>query len=80
VAVVRGEVERLVIEADRLMGVALVDGRVISRVAVFIRPVNVPHDDGLLAGLGCDLDPAGFRPSTRRAGPAPTGSGALAMW
>jgi thioredoxin reductase len=60
VAVVRGEVERLVIEADRLTGVALVDGRVIPRVAVFIRPVNVPHADGLLAGLGCDVDPAGF--------------------
>jgi thioredoxin reductase len=35
-------------------------GLVVPRVAVFIRPVNVPHADGLLAGLGCDLDPAGF--------------------
>jgi thioredoxin reductase len=60
VLVVHGEVERLVVEADRLTGVGLVDGQVIPRAAVFIRPVNVPHDDGLLAGLGCDLDAAGF--------------------
>jgi thioredoxin reductase len=60
VRVVGGEVERLVVEADRLRGVALVDGRVVPRSAVFIRPVNVPHDDGLLAGLGCDVDQAGF--------------------
>jgi thioredoxin reductase len=60
VRIVPGEVERLVVAADRLTGVALVDGPVIPRAAVFVRPVNVPHDDGLLAGLGCDLDHAGF--------------------
>jgi len=60
VRLVRGEVDRLVVEADRLTGVALVDGRVIPRAAVFIRPVNIPHDDGLLAGLGCDVDQAGI--------------------
>jgi len=60
VQVVRGAVARLVIESDRLTGVELVDGRVIPRGAVFIRPVNVPHADGLLAGLGCEVDPAGF--------------------
>jgi len=60
VAVVVGAVARLVVEADRLTGVELLDGRVIPRSAVFIRPVNVPHADGLLAGLGCDVDPAGF--------------------
>jgi thioredoxin reductase len=27
---------------------------------VFIRPRNVPHPDGLLAGLGCEVDDAGF--------------------
>jgi thioredoxin reductase len=31
-----------------------------SPSAVFIRPVNVPHADGLLEGLGCDVDEAGF--------------------
>jgi thioredoxin reductase len=60
VQVVEGPVARLVVEADRLTGVELVDGRVIARVAVFIRPVNVPHADGLLSGLGCDVDQDGF--------------------
>jgi thioredoxin reductase len=60
VQVVRGMVARLVVEADRLSGVELIDGRVIPRTAVFIRPVNVPHADGLLVGLGCDVDDAGF--------------------
>ena len=60
VQVVQGAVARLVVEADRLTGVELVDGRLIPRVAVFIRPVNVPHADGLLSGLGCDVDQDGF--------------------
>lgn len=54
------EVARLVVEDDRLVGVELLDGRVIARMAVFIRPSNIPHDDGLLAGLGCELDAAGY--------------------
>jgi thioredoxin reductase len=49
-----------VVEADRLAGVQLVDGRLIPRTAVFIRPRNVPHSDGLLTGLGCEVDDAGF--------------------
>ena len=53
-------VARLVVEDDRLVGVELRDGRVIARTAVFIRPSNIPHDDGLLAGLGCELDTAGY--------------------
>jgi len=60
IRVVHGEVARLVIEADSLTGVALTDGRVIGRNAVFIRPGNRPHADGLLAALGCELDQAGF--------------------
>ena len=60
VPIVRGEVERLVIEDDRLTGVELSGGRVIARTAVFIRPNNVPHPDGLLAGLSCEIDEAGF--------------------
>ena len=60
IRVVTGEVSRLVVEADRLTGVELVDGRVVPRMAVFIRPRNVPHADGLLAGLGCAADDAGF--------------------
>ncbi|MDP8976129.1 MAG: hypothetical protein M3N28_07185 [Actinomycetota bacterium] len=38
----------------------LTDGRIIARTAVFIRPGNLPHADGLLSGLGCGLDRAGF--------------------
>ena len=38
----------------------LATGEVIPRAAVFIRPVNVPYPDGLAAGLGCELDDAGF--------------------
>jgi thioredoxin reductase len=60
VQVVRGEVARLVVEDDRLRGVELVDGSVVPRTAVFIRPGNVPHADGLLAGLRCEVDEGGF--------------------
>ena len=60
VGIVRGKLARLVVEYDRLTGVELTDGRVIARTAVFIRPGNVPHPDGLLAGLGCETDEAGF--------------------
>jgi thioredoxin reductase len=60
VRVVTGEVVRLVIQGDRLRGVELAEGRVIDRTAVFVRPDIVPHADGLLAGLGCERDEAGF--------------------
>ena len=60
VRVVDGHVARLVVEDDRLTGVQLTDGRVVERAAVFVRPVNVPHGDGLLPGLGCAVDEAGF--------------------
>ena len=60
VQVIPEEVARLVIEDDRLVGVELLDGRVIARTAVFIRPNNILHADGLLAGLGCELDEAGY--------------------
>ena len=60
VQVVRGEVTRLVVDADRLTGVELADGRVIERTAVFVRPGNIPHADGLLHALGCAVNEAGF--------------------
>jgi thioredoxin reductase len=60
IQIVRGEVDRLVVESDRLTGVRLADGRVVGRTAVFIRPANVPHADGLLTDLGCVTDDAGF--------------------
>jgi thioredoxin reductase len=60
IRVVSGQVARLVVRDDRLTGVELTDGRVVARTAVFVRPGNRPHDDGLLAGLGCQRDEAGF--------------------
>jgi thioredoxin reductase len=60
VQIFHGEVAQLVVEDDRLSGVELADGRVIVRTAVFIRPHNVPHADGLLAGLRCEVDESGF--------------------
>ena len=60
IAVVPGEVARLVVENDQLTGVELTDGRVVARAAVFVRPGNTPHDDGLLAGFGRELNEAGF--------------------
>lgn len=60
IAVVDGEVAGLVVEHDRLVGVELVDGRVVARTAVFVRPGIHPHPDGLLAGLGCAVDDTGF--------------------
>ena len=55
-----GVVARLVVEDDQLRGVALADGRTVGRTAVFVRPGNVPHNDGLVAALGCDKNDAGF--------------------
>jgi thioredoxin reductase len=60
VGIVHGDVAQLVVESDRLVAVELTDGQLVARTAVFIRPVNVPHADGLLAGLGAAVDPAGF--------------------
>jgi thioredoxin reductase len=60
IQVVEGEVQRLVVEEDRLTGVALVDGRVFDRAAVFVRPTMRPRLDGLLEGIGCELDELGF--------------------
>ena len=60
ITVIRGEVARLIVDNDRLTGVELADGQVVPRAAVFIRPINTPHPDGILASLGCDLDSAGF--------------------
>ncbi len=60
IEIVRGEVARLVVDRDELKGIELVDGSVIPRAAVFVRPINTPHPDGLLASLGCELDDEGF--------------------
>jgi thioredoxin reductase len=59
IGVVEGDIDRLVIEDDALQGVAMSDGRVIPRQAVFVPPKFVPHND-LLAGVGCELDEQGW--------------------
>jgi thioredoxin reductase len=56
---VEGYVERVVVEQDRLVGVALDDGRFVPRDVVFVPPRFVPNNDVLL-GLGCELDEAGW--------------------
>jgi thioredoxin reductase len=45
--------------ADRLAGVALEDGRVVRRSAVFVRPRMVPNSD-LLTALGAHTDDRGW--------------------
>jgi thioredoxin reductase len=67
IRVVDGEVARLVVEADALSGVELVDGSVIPRRAVFVRPIMTPRPGDPLVNLRCDLDDAGF-PVTDRTG------------
>jgi thioredoxin reductase len=58
--VIDGRVARFVVEDDRLAGVELDDGTVVARTAVFIRPANFPHADGLIAQLRCEVDEYGF--------------------
>jgi thioredoxin reductase len=60
IGIEEGVVTKLVVEDDHLRGVALADGRIIERTAVFVRPGNMPHNDGLAAALGCDVNEAGF--------------------
>lgn len=60
ISVVEGEISRLRVERDRLAGLELADGRIFDRSAIFIRPRNTPHQDGLLVGLGCEVDDAGY--------------------
>lgn len=60
VSVIEGQVARLRSVDDRLDAVELADGRSIPRAAVFIRPALRPHEDGLLASVGCELDDQGF--------------------
>jgi thioredoxin reductase len=59
IGVVDGRVARLVVQDDRLTGVQFLDGRVISRAAVFVRPTFVPNTP-LLLELGCAVDANGW--------------------
>ena len=60
IEVVQGRIVRLVVDDDQLTGVELAGGRVVSRSAVFVRPGNQPHPDGLLETLGAEVDASGF--------------------
>jgi len=60
ISVEEGLVTRLVVEDDQLVGVQLDDARFVARDAVFVRPGNAAHDDGLLHGLGCEMNDTGF--------------------
>jgi thioredoxin reductase len=57
--IVPGFVRRLVVTDDRLDGVELSDGRVVTRTAVFVRPRLVPNVD-LLTALGTVTDERGW--------------------
>jgi thioredoxin reductase len=59
VGIVDDPVARLVVENDRLTGVALVTGQVVPRAAVFVRPRFEPNDT-LLTGLGCATNDNGW--------------------
>jgi thioredoxin reductase len=59
VGVVEGTASRIVVVADRLAGVEVDGDRVVDRDAVFVPPRFVPNA-GVLAGLGCAVDGAGW--------------------
>ena len=57
--VVEGDVARVLVEDDALVGVETADGRVVARDALFVPPRFVPNND-LLAALGCELADDGW--------------------
>jgi thioredoxin reductase len=60
IGVVEGTIDQLLIdEEDRLRGVQMNDGCVIPRQALFVPPHFIPAN-GLLLGLGCDVDDDGW--------------------
>nr|WP_240930038.1 NAD(P)/FAD-dependent oxidoreductase [Streptomyces coryli] len=54
-----GSIKRVVSADDQVRGVELEDGAVVPCEVVFVFPQMVPND-GVLDGLGCDRNPAGF--------------------
>ncbi len=59
IGIVEGTVERIIVDEDRLSGVALDGNRTVPRDAVFVPPRFVPNND-LLITLGCRLDAQGW--------------------
>lgn len=60
IRVEHGTVSRLVVDNDALSGVEVDGTRIVPRSAVFVRPGNVPHADGLAAASGYTTNEAGF--------------------
>ena len=59
IGIAEGAAEQVIVEDDRLRGVALDSGRTVVCEALFVPPRFVPNSE-LLAGLGCDLDGDGW--------------------
>ena len=59
IGIVEGNVAQVVVKDDRLHGVALDDGTLVRRDALFVPPRFVPNND-ILLDLGCDLDENGW--------------------
>lgn len=59
IGVVEGVVQHVAVQDDHLSGVEMDDGRVVPRDALFVPPQFMPNN-GLLAGLGCELDDDGW--------------------
>jgi thioredoxin reductase len=59
IGIVEGAVTRVLVEDDHLCGVEMDDGLTIPRQALFVPPRFVPNN-GLLVGLGCDVDEDGW--------------------
>ena len=72
IGIVEGTVERIIVDEDRLTGVALDGDRTVPRDAVFVPPRFIPNND-LLIALGCQVDDArvGGQGRHRRAPPCP---------
>lgn len=59
IELVRSDVTRVIVDADRLTGLELADGEVLHRDAIFVPPRFVPNSD-LLISLGCTVDTDGW--------------------
>lgn len=59
IEVVEGGVTGVLVDVDRLSGIRLADGRVVTRDILFVPPRFRPNND-LLVRLGCDVDQNGW--------------------
>ena len=59
IRIVEGAAQRVLVEGDRLCGVALDGDRTVALEALFVPPRFIPNSK-LLVGLGCELDEHGW--------------------